>query len=134
MFSVAVLAGCGGISDHTIGTDDMHFYTHSRTLRPASGGMAAEVTGALTVADGCILLEQDGSRYPVVWPRGTTVAETDPVVIELPSGAQLSLGGQVRGGGGYLKADALDIEVPETCLNEWSEVAVFNPSDDPTVA
>lgn len=66
----------------------------------------------------------------MVWPSGTSVETTDPLVIELPSGEQVREGDQVSGGGGYPYADTLDIEVPEACLNEWGEVAVFNPDED----
>lgn len=130
---VPMLAGCAGISGQTVGDSDLHVFVHDRTLGPPSGGMAAEVTGALGAASGCVVLDQDGDQYPVVWPSGTEVADTDPLVIELPSAEQLQLGEQVRGGGGYLKADTLDIDVPAACLNEYGEVAVFNPDDDPTV-
>ncbi|MEX1287610.1 MAG: hypothetical protein AB1Z57_06710 [Acidimicrobiia bacterium] len=90
------------------------------------------MTGTLTSGDGCVLLVEGGNRYPVVWPSGTVVEATDPLTIALPSGDQLREGDQVSGSGGYAYADALDIDVPEACLNEWGEVAVFNPGDDPT--
>jgi hypothetical protein len=128
-----VLAGCGGgINGQTVGDGDLHFFVHGGGLLPR-GGQDAEVGGTLTTGDGCVMLDQDGNRFPVVWPRGTSVEATDPLVIELPSGEQLREGDQVSGGGGYPYADALDIEVPEACLNEWGELAVFNPDDDPEV-
>ena len=125
-----LLAGCGGVNERRVGGDDLRFFVHGRTVLP-SGGMDALVVGALTAADGCVLLEQDGSSYPVVWPSGTSVAGTDPLVLELPSGDQLTLGDQVTGGGGYLSPDHVGIDVPDACLNEFDEVAVFNPHDDP---
>ena len=69
----------------------------------------------------------------MVWPSGTSVEATDPLVIELPSGERLREGDQVSGGGGYPHADTLEISVPQACLNEWGEVAMFNPDDDPEV-
>lgn len=128
-----VLAGCGGgIDEQTVGDGDLHFFVHGGELLPR-GGEDAEVGGTLTTGDGCVMLDQDGNRFPVVWPSGTSVEATDPLVIELPSGEQLREGDQVNGGGGYPYADTLDIEVPEACLNEWGELAVFNPDDDPEV-
>lgn len=132
--AAAVIAGlltaCGGVSDQRVGDDDLRFFVHGRTILP-SGGMDALVDGALAAADGCVLLEAGESRYPVVWPSGTSIASTDPLVIELPSGEQVHLGDQVQGGGGYLDPGRLGIDVPDECLNEYGEVAVFNPDDDP---
>jgi hypothetical protein len=95
--------------------------------------MDAQIVGVLAAADGCVLLEQNGIRFPVVWPSGTSIASPDPLVVELPSGAELSLGEHVSGGGGYLKASDVGVEVPDECLNEHDEVAVFNRDDDPVV-
>ena len=125
-----LLAGCGGANEQRLGDDDLRFFVHGRTVLP-SGGIDALVVGALTVADGCVLLEQDGSRSPAVWPSGTSVAGTDPLVLVLPSGERLALSDQVTGGGGYLSPDHVGIDVPDECLNEFGEVAVFNPDDDP---
>lgn len=128
-----VLAGCGGgIDEQTVGDGDLHFFVHGGGLLP-SGGEDAEVGGTLTTGGGCVMLGQDGNRFPVVWPSGTSVEATDPLVLELPSGEPLREGDQVSGGGGYPYADTLDIEVPDACLNEWGELAVFNPDDDPEV-
>ena len=129
---VVLLAGCGGINTQTLGEEELAFFVHGPQI--PSGGNAAEVVGTLTTGGGCVLLDQDGNRFPVVWPSGTSVETTNPLVIELPSGEQLREGDQVSGGGGYPYAETLDIEVPEACLNEWGEVAVFNPDDDPVVA
>lgn len=127
---VVLLAGCGGVGERRVGDNDARFFVHGHTVLP-SGGLHAQVVGALAVADGCVLLDQDGNRFPVVWPSGTSVAGTDPLIIELPSGEQLELGDQVSGGGGYLSQERAGIDVPNACLNEYGEVAVFNPDDDP---
>lgn len=125
-----LLTGCGGVREQSVGDDDLRFFVHGRSVLP-SGGMDAQVVGALTSADGCVLLERDDTRFPVVWPSGTSVASTDPLTIALPSGEELNLGDQVSGGGGYLSPDRANIAVPDACLNEYGEVAVFNPDDDP---
>lgn len=125
-----LLAACGGVREQRVGDEDLRFFVHGDELLP-SDGMDAQVGGTLAAADGCVLLDHGSSRTPVVWPSGTSVAGTDPLVIELPSGEELELGDQVSGGGGYLSAESLSIDVPDACLNEHGEVAVFNPDDDP---
>lgn len=130
---MVAIAGCGGgINEQTVGDGDLHFFAHGGGLLPR-GGQDAEVGGTLTIGSGCVMLDQDGNLFPAVWPSGTSVEGTDPLVVELPSGEQLREGDQVVGGGGYPYADTLDIEDPGGCLNEWGEVAMFNPDDDPEV-
>lgn len=147
----SLLAACGGVSEQRVGDDDqrdgdddrreevseqrvgddgLRFFVHGPTVGPEEGE-DAEVSGVLAAADGCVLLEEGGSRFPVVWPSGTSVAGSDPLVIELPSGEQVHLGDRVSGGGGYSDPERLGIEVPAECLDEYGEVAVFNPDDDP---
>jgi hypothetical protein len=90
-----------------------------------SGGFAALVSGVLAIDldRGCVWLEEDGRRYPVVWPTGTT-AEEDPFVVKLANG-EARPGDRLSGGGGYRRP----AEVPElaACADE-GEVAVFNPN------
>ena len=128
------LVACGGTDDEAI---------HERVLPGGAtvfvhgsgspDGEAAQIVGTLLVADGCVLLEQGGQRFPVVWPAGTSVAVEDPLELALPGGDRLRVGGVVSGGGGYHEASSLGIDVPGACLNEWGEVARFNASDRPTV-
>lgn len=117
------------IVERRVGADGLRFFVHDASL--PSAGMDAVVTGVLATRHGCVLLDLDGRRFPVVWPHGTSAGETGPLVIELPSGAQLEIGDQVSGGGGYLNQDSVGIDVPDECLNEHGEIAVFNPDDDP---
>ena len=63
---------------------------------------------------------------------GTSVASDDPLAINLPSGEDLSVGETVTGGGGYHKPEAVELNVPEECLPETNEIAVFNPDEDLT--
>ena len=128
----AVLAACGGVGEQAVGEDGHLLFVHRRSL-PA-GGMDALVVGELAVADGCVLLvDEAGGRYPVVWPAGTDVAEEDPLVLELPSGDRLGLGQSVTGAGGYVSPAAAGIEVPDACLGQHGDVALFNLTADPTV-
>ncbi|MEX2533493.1 MAG: hypothetical protein WD360_05975 [Nitriliruptoraceae bacterium] len=127
-----LLTACGGVNEQRVGDDDLGFFVHGKTILP-SGGMDALVIGTFVTANGCLLLETNESKYPVVWPSGTTVVGTDPLVIRLPSGQQVHLGDQLEGGGGYLKAEQLGIDVAEACVNEYGEIAVFNPDVDPSI-
>lgn len=127
-----LLTACGGVNEQRVGDDDLRFFVHGKTILP-SGGMDALVVGTFATANGCVLLEAGETKYPVVWPSGTTVAGTDPLVIKLPSGEHVRLGDQLEGGGGYLKAEQLGIDVPRACLNEYGEIAVFNSDDDPVI-
>lgn len=107
-------------------------YVHSASLLPR-GGDGALVGGRLGVREGCVVLEQpDGdSWFPVVWPSGTRIASVDPLALRLPSGEELAIGESVLGAGGYHRPGTLQLEIPAECLNEWQEVAVFNPDDEP---
>lgn len=128
-----VLTGCGGqraveAGGHTI-------YVQGPSLLPR-GGNDALIEGTLALRDGCVVLEWEDLDvwYPVVWPARTSIASDDPFVIRLPSGAELAAGDAVTGGGGYLDPASVEAEIPEKCLPETNEIAVFNPDDDPTKA
>lgn len=82
-------------------------------------GLDAIVGGTLQVDldAGCVWVGgPDGSRYPVVWPRGTTASE-DPFQVLLPDGAQAVPGDAVFGGGGYVDASGGDWDpFPAECV------------------
>lgn len=129
------LAGCGGQSE--VGGDDYTIFVHGGSLLPR-GGEDALVEGMLTTRDECVLLEHiEGFdiAYPVVWPSGTSITNEDPLTLKLPSGAELTIGQMVSGGGGYHQASSVQIEVsiPGECIPETGEVAVFNPDADVSV-
>lgn len=128
--AVLAVTGCGGIHTTAVGGDGPDFYVHGRHLLPP-GGLDAQVGGTLAVANGCLLLSADTAGYPVVWPNGTTLASTDPLIVALSSGEQVAIGERVFGAGGYLPVDSLDVAIAEACLNEHREVAVFNVHDRP---
>lgn len=133
VLATLLVAGCGesSIDEQTVG-EDIQMFVHRR-LPIENGGQDALVEGTLTVANGCVLLEQDGIRYPVVWPVGTKVAQDEPLAIELPSGEVLDVGETVSGGGGYHDATFLGLSIAEACLNEHGEVARFNQREDQTI-
>ena len=91
--------------------------------------MEAIVAGVVEVdlERGCVWLSQpDGSRYPVVWPKGTRgeLDETGAFSVILPDGRTVRPGSRVEGAGGYVPAARWD-EIPEVCVQS-GEVAVFN--------
>lgn len=128
-----VLSACSG--QRTVESDGLSIFVQRSTFG-FGGGNEAEVGGILAVQDGCVVLGQPDFpdlAYPVVWPAGTSIASSDPVAIELPSGELLAIGDTVAGGGGYPKEDGVDVTLPEGCLasSPHGEVAVFNAGDDP---
>ena len=88
--------------------------------------LGAPVKGVLQydATNDCFLLDRDGVIYPVVWPEGTTVASSDPIVVSA-AGVETRVGQFVSGGGGYLYV-AEQVGIPPDCLPPSGEVAVFN--------
>ncbi|MDF9717816.1 hypothetical protein [Nocardioides sp. ChNu-99] len=74
----------------------------------ASGGSDALASGSLTVVDGCLGI----GRTVVVWPHGTDVVGTDPLVVDVPGVGERSLGDDVAVGGGQVHGYRA---VPEEC-------------------
>lgn len=102
------------------------------------GGTDAEVSGVVVIESDCIYLHMPAtdSRYPVVWPHGTSWNKQDSA-IELPDGILVYEGDEVRGGGGYHSGQNLSeftgtegLELAMACAdNQYGEIAVFNSSD-----
>ena len=126
-----VITSCAG--QRAVGSGEHTIYVHRSALLPR-GGLAALITGTLALRDGCVVLESEDEEvwYPVVWPASTSIASADPFIISLPSGVELAVGETVTGGGGYLKPERVEADIPQVCLPETNEIAVFNPNDDPT--
>jgi hypothetical protein len=105
------------------------------------GGMAAEVRGILVFdADtGCLLLELEGVRYPLVWPAGTSWS-ADAAGVRLDTGEMVEPGMTVHGGGGYLQrggiehvAGAAVADAAAVCAGPTGEIAIFNPGSTVTI-
>ena len=122
------IVGCGGQSE-VIG-DNYTIFVQGGSLLPR-GGEDALIEGTLTTRSGCVLLQMEGfdHAYPVIWPSGTSIASEDPLTLRLPSGVELTIGQAVNGGGGYhyTSSDQVDVDIPNECLSDLGEVAVFNP-------
>ena len=124
------LTGCAG-GQRVVQLGEYTIYVHGRSLLPR-GGEAALIEGWLALRDGCVVLESEDKKfwYPVVWPAGTSIASDDPFVLRLPSGAELAVGDKVTGGGGFHSPENVEVGIPQKCLPETNEIAVFNPDDD----
>lgn len=104
-------------------------------------GMAAEVKGTVVFDSdtGCLLLELESVRYPLVWPAGTTW-RSDPPGVRLEDGQVVEPGTTVYGGGGYLDrggiewmAGATVADAAEACAGPTGEIAIFNPGSEVTI-
>lgn len=128
---LVLLTSCGG--QRGVESGDYTIYVQGQSLIPR-GGLDAQIEGTLALHDGCVVVESEetGAWYPVVWPAGTSIASDDPLAIRLPSGVELALGEKVTGSGGYHQPARVEADIPQECLPETNEIAVFNPDDDPT--
>ena len=96
------------------------------------GGRDAIVSGIVEVDldTGCVWLsDPDGTRYPVIWPVGTS-ARSDPFGITVEGDRVVRPGDRVEGGGGYIAASSatrrLGLEpFPTECV-QTGDAAVFN--------
>lgn len=128
---LVVLMGCSG--QRVVESGGHTIYVHGGSPLPR-GGMEALVEGTLGLHDGCVVLawQDEDLWYPVVWPADTSMASSDPFVIRLPSGVEVTVGDEVSGGGGYLSPADVEADLPDRCVPETSEIAVFNPDADPS--
>jgi hypothetical protein len=104
-------------------------------------GMAAEVKGTVLYDDatGCLLLDLEDARYPLVWPGGTSW-RTDPPGVILDSGEIVEPGMTVHGGGGYLQREGIEhmagtavADAAARCAGPTGEIAIFNIGSTVTI-
>ena len=99
-------------------------------------GDGALVQRNVVLDDGCLVLEFEGTRYPVVWPEGTDWQPSPPAVVL--SDDTVPVGGTVAGGGGYYQAEHLGalpdevVDAAVACAGSTGEIAVFNWGGDVT--
>ncbi|MDJ0961215.1 MAG: hypothetical protein QNJ88_11185 [Acidimicrobiia bacterium] len=125
------LASCGGD-----GTVDGPVLARASSLI-APGGDDAEVLGTVVidVDEGCVRLELDGIRYPVVWPAGARW-ESDAPGVEL-GGNTITDGTEVVGSGGWYDFEGVvDLagpavaEAAQRCIGPTNEIAMFNAKSE----
>ena len=99
--------------------------------------MAAIVKGTVVFDKntGCLFLELENIRYPVVWPAGASW-QADPPAVKL-QGQLIKPGMSVQGGGGYFKyegvkalAGTVVADAAQACAGPTGEVAFFNIGSD----
>ncbi len=102
--------------------------------------MDAEVRGTVVFDEntGCLFLELENIRYPVVWPAGASW-RADPPAVEL-QGQLIEPGMSVDGGGGYLNYEGVEedagiivADAAQACAGPTGEVAFFNIGGDVSV-
>lgn len=99
--------------------------------RGDGSGLGAQIAGSLghDPDSGCVHLTFGGDRYPVVWPHDAELVDVDPLRIDAGGATGLTEGAEIVGGGGYVDAGSVDVDVPAECLSSTQEVAVFNQQD-----
>ena len=100
---------------------------------PIRVGVGDAIVSGIVEVDlvaGCVWLSySDGTRYPVIWPVGTS-ARSDPFGITVGEGQVVRPGDRVEGGGGYISAGSATRRYglepfPTECV-QTGEAAVFN--------
>jgi hypothetical protein len=98
-------------------------------------GLTGSIEGVVEygLETGCVLLAANGTRYSVVWPRGTR-GKLDPFRIVLPDGTEVLEGATVRGAGDVFDPEELAAfdGFPE-CVFEADEAWAFNHREAVTV-
>jgi hypothetical protein len=134
----AVMWGPGetDASDPAIAAGNLDGPVVRQSLPFDTGGDAALISGTLAVVEGCLVIVDSESSFPVVWPASTTWEATSQAVV-LPNGSLIDLGGRVEGGGSYSDATRLDrfddrarAHILTCPTNTWGEWALFNNNAD----
>lgn len=100
-----------------VSTDGVTIHVQTRALLFAEGFPDAALSGVLTVEGGCVGLGDDaGMVRPVVWPRGTSIASTDPMTLTFASGAEATVGATIIGAGVEVSPDEVDADIAPRCL------------------
>ena len=123
LVAALLLAGCSE-GQITKTKDDVRIWLHEAGF--ASGGEDAIVGGVVAYdrGAGCMYLESGDTRSPVIWPSGTRIVSTDPVVLS-SGGERFAVGDRVTGGGGWHDYSRHADLIPPECRGD-SQVARFN--------
>ncbi len=116
LVSVTILTGCaGGVALHE--RAEVAVITDSGFLT----GDEAAISGMVSITDpGCVgIADSDGTVYPTIWPRGTTLVDASTAAIDIPGVGGMQQGDAIRGSGGYYGTEGREVlvEVAERC--DW---------------
>lgn len=137
-----VVTACGGESDTSPGgsaaspVDELPLLVNIEPL--VEGGDEAEIRGALVFEGDCLFVNDNGFRFPLVWPNGTAWDE-DAQSVLLNDGQMAAIGQSIFGGGGYssvdvarsLLSDDAAALVARCVDDESSEVAILKNTNEP---
>jgi hypothetical protein len=91
--------------------------------------MDAQVVGTLIVGPGgCFALDYESTITPVVWPKGSTLADDGQSVEISRSGPTVRIGDDIEGGGGEFTSPHESTtyrDVPDECLTDYDAVVVL---------
>lgn len=95
-----VLAGCAATTEQVVGD------TRLVAATGAQPGDEALIEGKVALTEGgCVgLRTADGVTHLVIWPAGTNLDDIQPLRVELPSGAEVTIDEPVAGAGGFYEA------------------------------
>ena len=87
--------------------------TYVLLAQPGDSGDGAKIGGTVTVIGSCLGIDD----AVAVWPSGTTVVGTEPLVIKVPDVGEISVGDLVEGAGGTMSSSDLPdgVVVPDEC-------------------
>jgi hypothetical protein len=126
--SLSVLTACGlvGGGASVEERDDLFALVAPESVNEGGVGYG----GTVEVVGDCVGLRlSEPDPVVVIWPHGTELVSTDPVVLDVPGTGRVEEGDEVAGGGSQYDSPApMDgVEVPEGCQD--FEVWSFTPSD-----
>ena len=111
---VLALSACGGAKAVDTGSSTLLVGERS------SESMDALLDGTLVEVDGCVGVEatDGGVEFVVVWPYGTSVADDEPVTIEVPDVGEVAVGDEVQVGGGVVQGEEVGgLTIPDFCAD-----------------
>jgi len=113
---VTVLVSCaGGVALHE--RAEVAVITDAGFLT----GDEAAISGTVSITDtGCVgIADSEGTVYPTIWPRGTTLVDVSTAAIDIPNVGGMQPGDAIEGTGGYYGTEGRKVlvEIAERC--DW---------------
>src|SRR5919107_4708213 len=108
---VLTATSCGG--GKVLEADGRYVLVGEKRVNEAGTGFG----GTVPLVGDCVGLDRGGDDVVVIWPHGTKILSTDPVVLDVPHLGRVELGDSVDGGGDDCDAEAPipGVEVPRAC-------------------